>query len=254
MENQGLSIDLSGKTALVTGGTGKLGAVICKTLAKCGANIGIQTFSQIDKAKELKNEIESMGCKAGIVQADVTKQEGIEKIKQMMTDELVMPNILVNNAVIQYDWLSVLDQPLEDYVSQFESTVMHNVMMVKAFVPEMIKQQYGRIVITNTECSMQCKIGQSAYVSGKRGLDGLARILAKEVGEHQITVNQVAPGWIIDESKEENDKGYIAEVPLNRRGHAEDIANAVAFLSSDLANFITGLYMPVAGGNVMAAI
>ncbi|GJM75524.1 hypothetical protein HMSSN036_77400 [Paenibacillus macerans] len=89
-------------------------------------------------------------------------------------------------------------------------------------------------------------------------MDGVYRVLAKEVGEHQITVNQVAPGWTISERErnleERNDSAYIAGVPLKRRGEDQDIANAVAFLASDLAGFITGAYIPVSGGNVMPAI
>ncbi|MNI75012.1 3-oxoacyl-[acyl-carrier-protein] reductase FabG [compost metagenome] len=89
-------------------------------------------------------------------------------------------------------------------------------------------------------------------------MDGVYRVLAKEVGEHQITVNQVAPGWTISEKDRNagdlNDASYVVQVPLKRRGEDQDIANAVAFLASDLASFITGAYIPVNGGNVMPAI
>jgi 3-oxoacyl-[acyl-carrier protein] reductase len=105
---------------------------------------------------------------------------------------------------------------------------------------------------------MQNFPNQSAYVSGKRGMDGVLRVLAKEIGEHQITVNQVAPGWMISDkyrgTPEEIQPEYSANVPLKRRGYDQDIANAVAFLASDLAAFITGAYIPVSGGNVMPAI
>lgn len=99
---------------------------------------------------------------------------------------------------------------------------------------------------------------QSAYVAGKRGMDGVYRVLAKEVGEHQITVNQVAPGWTISERERTNGMAesddYIKLVPLKRRGTDQEIANAVAFLASDLASFISGAYIPVNGGNVMPTI
>lgn len=104
---------------------------------------------------------------------------------------------------------------------------------------------------------MQMFPTQSAYASGKRGMDGVLKVLAKEVGEHQITVNQVAPGWMISDRFRENpvdDSEYAAKVPLRRRGSDEDIANAVAFLASDLAGFITGVYLPVCGGNEMPCI
>jgi 3-oxoacyl-[acyl-carrier protein] reductase len=122
----------------------------------------------------------------------------------------------------------------------------------------MIARKWGRVVAINTECSMQCTPNQSAYVSGKRGMDGVLRVLAREVGEHNVTVNQVAPGWMIsDRAREtgtEYQEGYAKNVPMKRRGDDQDIANAVAFLASDLADFITGVYLPVCGGNVMPGI
>jgi 3-oxoacyl-[acyl-carrier protein] reductase len=135
---------------------------------------------------------------------------------------------------------------------------MQNVIMAKAFIPYMIEKKYGRFIGINTECSMQNFPTQSAYVAGKRGMDGIFRILAKEVGEHQITVNQVAPGWTISdrdrEAGTERSAEYDAKVPLKRRGTDQEIANVVAFLASDLASYITGAYIPVCGGNVMPAI
>ena len=120
-----------------------------------------------------------------------------------MRDEIVKtlgtPQIIVNNAVVQYSWTSVLDQAIDDYESQFQSCVLQNVLMAKAFVPSMIEANYGRVIGINTECAMQTFKNQSAYVAGKRGMDGIFRVLAKEIGEHQITVNQVAPGWTISE-------------------------------------------------------
>jgi len=128
--------------------------------------------------------------------------------------------------------------------------------MAQAFVPGMIAKKWGRVIAINTECAMQNHPTQSAYVSGKRGMDGVLRVLAREVGEHGITVNQVAPGWMVSETRPEQGRPdwYRNGVPLRRFGHDQDVANAVAFLASDLAGFITGVYLPVCGGNVMPAI
>jgi 3-oxoacyl-[acyl-carrier protein] reductase len=130
--------------------------------------------------------------------------------------------------------------------------------MARAFVPDMIRRRYGRIIAISTECAMQLLPGQSAYVAGKRGMDGVLRVLAREVGAHQITVNQVAPGWTItDYVRQEGTQrqaAYESAVPLKRRGEDQDIANVVAFLASDLAGYITGAFIPVCGGNVMPAI
>jgi 3-oxoacyl-[acyl-carrier protein] reductase len=177
-------------------------------------------------------------------------------MRDLVLEKLGAADIIVNNAVIQYNWTSVLEQPAEDYESQFQSCVLHNVYMVQAFVPSMIESGWGRVISINTECSMQNFERQSAYTSGKRGMDGVLRVLAKEVGAHGITVNQVAPGWTISEKSEATkaDEHYWSKVPMQRRGTAQEIANTVLFLASDLASYITGAYIPVCGGNVMPTI
>ncbi|WP_440109035.1 SDR family NAD(P)-dependent oxidoreductase [Paenibacillus sp. QZ-Y1] len=253
-----MQLNLTGKTALVTGATGQLGRVIARTLANCGANLAIHYINNETKARELQGEIEAIGRQAVIVQGDITKQETAFQIRDEIQSSLGGVDIVVANAVIQYEWTTVLEQSPEDYLSQFESCVMQNVYLAKAFIPYMQEVKGGRFIGINTECAMQNFATQSAYTAGKRGMDGLYRVLAKEVGEHQITVNQVAPGWTISErdrsSESVNDEAYTRTVPLKRRGEDQDIANAVAFLASDLSSFITGAYIPVSGGNVMPAI
>ena len=251
-----LSIDLSGHLAVVTGGSGQLGRVMVRTLARCGAGVAIHYHRNAAGASALLEEARALGVPAAIFQADVTCEEDVLRMRDAVTAEMGAPDIIVNNAVIQYAWTGVLEQPLEDYESQFRSCVIHNLLMARAFVPAMIEKGWGRVIAINTECAMQNFPGQSAYVAGKRGMDGLLRVLAKEIGPHQITVNQVAPGWMVSENVPAGpgDEGYTRSVPLRRRGHDQDIANLVAFLASDLAGFITGQYISVSGGNVMPAI
>ena len=193
------------------------------------------------------------------MQADVTDKQSVLALRDQVVQGLGTADIIVNNAVSQSPWKSVLEQSPEAYQSQFQSSVLHNVLMVQAFVPGMIDgASGGRIIGINTECAMQNFPTQSAYVSGKRGMDGVLRILAKEVGAHGITVNQVAPGWTISDndraSGSEAQPEYEKSVPLGRRGTDQEIANVVAFLASDLSSYITGAYVPVCGGNVMPAI
>lgn len=253
-----LNLDLTNKTALITGATGQLGRVMARTLALCGADIVIHYNQNQAKAEELADELKDMGRQAFLVQADVTKLEAVMNMQKAVFEQGKPVDILVANAVIQYPWTSVLEQPIEDYVSQFESCVLQSVHLAKAFLPAMIERKSGRMIGINTECAMQNAVHQSAYVAGKRGMDGVYRVLAKEVGAHQITVNQVAPGWTISErdreTGSERNEGYESTVPLKRRGTDQEIANAVAFLASDLASFITGAYIPVSGGNVMPTI
>ncbi|RKP56852.1 SDR family oxidoreductase [Cohnella endophytica] len=253
-----MQIDLKNKTALITGATGQLGRVMARTLAECGANIAIQYRNNEAKANELLDEIHAYGVRATIVQGDITSLQSILAMKETVQDQLGSVDIVVANAVVQYQWTSILEQAPEDYESQFESCVMQSVYLAKTFAPAMIERKWGRFIGINTECSMQNFPSQSAYVAGKRGMDGVYRVLAKEIGEHQITVNQVAPGWTISdrdrENKTEHSESYEQTVPLKRRGTDQEIANVVAFLASDLASFITGAYVPVSGGNVMPSI
>ena len=200
-----------------------------------------------------------MGRRAIVAAADITDKASVFALRDAVVAGLGVADILVNNAVSQYQWTTILEQAPEDYESQFRSSVLHNVLMAQAFVPGMIAQgKGGRIIGISTECAMQNNPTQSAYISGKRGMDGVLRVLAKEIGAHGITVNQVAPGWTIsDQDRElgrEEQPGYSAPVPLKRRGTDQEIANVVAFLASDLASFVSGVYLPVCGGNVMPAI
>ncbi|WP_372634614.1 SDR family NAD(P)-dependent oxidoreductase [Cohnella sp.] len=253
-----MKIDLGTRTALVTGATGQLGRVMARTLAQCGANVAIHYRGNEDQARALQEELTGLGARSAIVKADITDWQSIADMKQELEAKLAPIDIVVANAVAQYQWTSILEQPPEDYASQFDSCVMQSVYLAKAFAPGMVERKWGRFVGINTECAMQNFPTQSAYIAGKRGMDGIYRVLAKEIGEHGITANQVAPGWTISERDRENhterNEAYEQSVPLRRRGTDQEIANAVAFLASDLASFITGAYIPVNGGNVMPAI
>ncbi len=253
-----MQIDLSKKTALVTGASGELGRVIARTLAACGADIAIHYHASAANAQKLRDEIVATGRRAEIFQADIAQQHEVFQMRDAIFQQLEAPHIVVANAVVQYDWTSVLQQDIADYESQFRSCVLQSVLLAKAFVPTMIERNGGRLIAINTECAMQCTPSQSAYVAGKRGLDGVMRVLAREVGAHSITVNQVAPSWTISDKDRaagtQSQPDYERGVPLQRRGEDCDIANAVAFLASDLARFITGVYLPVCGGNVMPTI
>jgi len=254
-----LTLDLTGKICVVTGATGQLGRVMARTFARCGADVAINYLKNQQMAEQLVAEITAMGCRAIAVQADVTDKASVLALRDAVQNGLGEADVIVNNAVIQYTWVSVLEQGLEDYEGQFRSCVLHNVLMAQAFVPGMIAGgKGGRVIGINTECAMQNFPSQSAYVAGKRGMDGVLRVLAKEVGPHGITVNQIAPGWTIsDRAREEGSEeqpGYSKSVPLGRRGTDQEIANVAAFLASDLSSFITGVYIPVCGGNVMPAI
>ena len=253
-----MQIDLSGKKALVTGGSGGLGRTIVRTLAECGADVAVHYNSDERSAEQLVTELRGLGRESAAFRCDITDFDSVKTMKNAVESSFGMPDILVVNAVIQYAWKPLLEQDIKDYYSQYESCVMQMVYMAKMFVPYMKERHYGRIIVMNTECAVMAEPTCSAYTSAKRGLDGIVRVLAKEVGSDGITINQIAPGWTITDKERANGVNaapeYVSSVPLARRGTDRDIANMAAFLASDLAAFTTGAFIPVAGGRVMPAI
>lgn len=253
-----MTINLSGQTALVTGASGDLGRVISRSLAACGADVAVHYHSNVDSAASLVAEIEGMGRRALAVQGDVSDRESVAAMRAAIEDTLEAPSIVVLNAVSKYTWKPVLEQPLEDFEDQFQSCVAQTVLVTQAFAPAMVTRGSGRIIGISSEAALQCYTLHSAYAAGKRGMDGVLRCLAREVGPHGVTVNQVAPGWVVTDRDREAGKevheGYASAVPLRRRGDDTDIAHAVTFLASEQAGFITGAFLPVCGGNVMVGI
>jgi 3-oxoacyl-[acyl-carrier protein] reductase len=250
-----LTLNLEGKIAVVTGATGQIGRVLARNFAACGADVAIQYATNKAMADTLTGEITAMGRRAVAVRADITREASVSEMRDVIKASLGDADIVVNNAVIQYGWTSILAQDAADFQSQFDSCVMQSVLTAKAFLPAMTAKGAGRFIGVNTECSSLCNANSGAYAAAKRGMDGLYRVLAKEVGATGVTVNQVAPGWTISdrdrEAHTEFDPAYAANVPLKRRGTDQEIANAVMFLASGLASFITGVCIPVCGGAVM---
>jgi 3-oxoacyl-[acyl-carrier protein] reductase len=253
-----IPLDLSGKIALVTGGSSDLGKVMVRVLAQSGADVAIHYHNNRARAEKVGEEVTALGRRYCLVTGDIADASAIAAMKESVVKELGAPDIVVTNANNANPWKPVLEQSVDNYEGQFRSTVLQNVLMAQAFVPAMIEKKWGRVIAISTECVMQVLPTQSTYVAGKKGMDGLLRILAKEIGLHGITVNQVAPGWTISERDRlagaEKQEHYDQHVPLRRRGEDTEIAHAVAFLASDLASFITGVYLPVCGGNVMPSV
>jgi 3-oxoacyl-[acyl-carrier protein] reductase len=250
------TIDLSGKLAIITGASGELGRVMARTLAKAGADIAVHYHGSADKAARLVAELTELGVRARAYQADVGNPDSVFAMQKKVQAELGDPDIVVANAVSQiFPWESVLKEDVADYEDQFRTCVLHNVNMAKAFIPAMQAKKRGRYIGINTEVHTQLLPTQSAYASGKHGMNAVLRVLAKEAGPDQITVNQVAPGWTISERYRTEgtagDEQYVAGIPLRRRGTDQEVANLVLFLASDLASYITGAFIPVSGGNVM---
>jgi 3-oxoacyl-[acyl-carrier protein] reductase len=253
-----LHIDLSGKTALLTGASGQLGRVMARTLAVSGADLILHYHRDEAGAKRVEREVIEAGRRAVLVQADVGDERSVRDMAAAARATLGDPDIVVINAVQDiHPWSTVLEESIEDYESQFRTCVLQAVLLTKAFVPALRAKGWGRIIGVNTECTMQMFETHSAYVAGKRGMDGVLRVLAREIGRFGITVNQVAPGWTIsdrDRARPADDASYREAVPLRRRGTDQEIANVVAFLASELASYVHGAFVPVCGGNIMPTV
>jgi len=257
MEYKG--IDLSGRIALVTGGAGEIGRVICRTLAAYGADVIVNYMSSEKKAEDLCEEIRGMGRRAIAIKADITNEESVIAMREKAAAELGMPDIIVNNALTPAPSCGpIIKANLDAFQKNFEGCVIQNVVMAKVFVPHMIEQKWGRVIAINTECAILCDPGYGSYSTAKKGMDATLRILAKEIGHSGVTVNQVAPGWTVTEKVREQNivdpPEYVKRVPLGHRGCDQDIANAVAFFASEMSSFITGVYLPVSGGIVMPGL
>ncbi len=253
-----IPIDLSGRIAVVTGASGQLGRVMARTLAAAGADVAVHYYRDKESAEKLREELAGTGRRSGVYQADVRERDSVMAMRDAVKNELGDADIIVNNAFGGAKWLPVLEQTTETYELEFRVAALQNVYMAQAFVPAMIGKKWGRVIGISTECAFDCYPATSSYAGAKRAMGGVLRALAREVGGHRITVNEVAPGWTITEKERAggvgDDAAYVKNVPLKRRGTDQDVANAVLFLASGLASFVTGLFLPVTGGKVMPRI
>jgi 3-oxoacyl-[acyl-carrier protein] reductase len=208
-----LSSDLTGHVALITGATGELGRVLVRTLAERGADIAVHFHSNASKAAELVAEIDNTGRRSFAVQGDVSDEESVSAMRAAIEEKLGAPDIVVLNAVSKYTWKPVLEQPLADFEDQFRSCVAQAVLVSQAFAPAMVARGSGRIIAISSEAALQCYTLHSAYAAGKRGMDGVLRCLAREVGPHGVTVNQIAPGWVVTDKIAKREKSSTRVMP-----------------------------------------
>ena len=250
-----ISIDLSRRVALVTGATGELGRSISRTLAACGANVAIHYYRSGDAAQTLCNELRAAGADACVVSGDIADFIAVEAMREEISAALGAVDIVVNNAVTWFEEGPVVAQSEDQFNRVYRSSVLQGWATAKVFSKSMIDHRWGRIISLGTEVTSQALINRAPYTAAKCAMDGMMRSLARELGEHGITVNQVAPGWMItDKDRRDRDEvqpEYERGVALRRRGYDQDVANLIAFLASDLAGFITGVRVPVCGGNIM---
>lgn len=247
-------MDLSGKVAIVTGSSRGIGRAIALKLARLGAKLVVNYRTNREAALEVVKEIWSQGGECIAVQADVRMAEEAQKLIKAAQETYGRVDILVNNAGTRRDSLLVRMSEA-DWDLVLDTNLKGAFHCAKAVQRPMMRQRYGRIVNISSVSGVVGNAGQTNYSAAKAGLIGFTKALAKEVGSRNLTVNAVAPGYVPTDLtanlSEELVERAIEATPLGRMGTPEDIANAVAFLVSDEASFITGQTLCVDGGMSM---
>jgi len=245
--------DLSGKVAIVTGTSRGLGQYFGRALAKAGADLVI-TSRDPGRLTAFKDEIEGLGRKALPVKLDVLNESDIEGMVRAAMDEYGQIDILVNNAGITRDGL-IARMSENDWDSVLNTNLKGAFLCSKAVTRTMMKKRWGRIINVSSVVGFVGNGGQVNYAAAKAGLTGLTKSMARELAGRNITVNCVAPGYIVtdmtDGLTEDVQETLKAQIPLGILGTPEDVAAAVAFLASADSNYVTGQTLHVNGGMYM---
>ena len=241
-------MDLSGKVAIVTGSARGIGREIALRLAEAGANIVI---SDIADAEPVAEEIKKMGRQSLAVMTDVTSASDVAGLVEKATDKFGRIDILVNNAGIARDQL-LMRMSDEDWEAVLNVNLKSVFLCTRAVLRHMVKQRWGRIISISSIVGIVGNPGQANYASAKAGIIGFTKTIAREVGSRGITVNAIAPGFIVSKMTEqlsEEQKGeMLKRIPLGSLGTPRDVAEAVAFLASEEARYITAQVLGVDGG------
>ncbi len=247
--------DLRGKVALVTGGSRGIGRAIAIRLAQSGAKIAFAYRGNHDAAQATLGDLKGGGAHAMAVAGDVAQAEDVNRVVEATLSAFERIDILVNNAGITRDTL-LLRMSEDDFDVVLETNLKSTFLMTKAVMRGMIRQRAGRIVNISSVAGVIGNPGQANYSASKAGIIGFTRSVAREVASRGITANVVAPGFIEtdiwSQTSEQAKQAVLGIIPLGATGKPEDVAEAVAFLASDAARYITGQVINVDGGIVMA--
>lgn len=243
---------LTGKVAIVTGASKGLGASIAIKLAEEGAQVAVNYLHNHENAKRVVDTIHSFGGQAKAFRYDVTDKDQVQMFYSEVTRLLGSADILVNNATGIQPLIRIEDQTWQDHLNQLLFFVKAPVLLLQAALPSLKSKGYGRIINIGSEVAELGNAEFSHYTAAKAAMLGLTRSWATELGSSGITSNLIAPGWIPVERHEgipvASLEEYKTSVPLRRQGIPDDVAEAVAFLASDQAGFITGQRLAVNGG------
>lgn len=245
-------MDLKNKVAIITGSRRGIGKAIALAFAKAGANVVVSDIN-LDDCNKVVEEIKAIGKKGLAVKADVSNPEDVSKMINLTTEKFGKVNILVNNAGI-YMQKSLTDVTEQDFDRILDINLKGVFLCSKAAVPEMIKQGKGKIINITSIAGQVGFANSSAYCASKGAIINITKELALELAQYKINVNAIGPGVIETDMTKDllEDKAIketlLANIPLNRIGEPEDIANAALFLASDNSDYITGITLFVDGG------
>jgi 3-oxoacyl-[acyl-carrier protein] reductase len=249
--------DLTGKVALVTGGSRGLGRAIALAFARQGADVAVNYRGNADAAAEVVSQIRSMGRGAIPVQGDTSAgREACEAIVKATLDEFGKVDILVNNAGITRDNL-IMRMDEEEWESVIDTNLGGPFWMTRAIARPMLKARSGRIINMSSVAGRMGNVGQANYASAKAGLIGLTKSVARELASRGITCNALAPGLIQTELTADLNQAardfVINSTPLGYIGSVEDVAAAAVYFASDDARYVTGQVLGVDGGMMMGS-
>ncbi len=245
-------MDFSGKTAVITGSARGIGKAIALRLAESGANIVLNDIQAAAATlEETAAEVRALGVKAFAVTADVSSAEDVNRLIDTAAKESGRVDILVNNAGVTRDALT-MRMTDEQWDTVINIDLKSAFLCTRAALKYMVKQKYGKIVSIASVVGLMGNAGQANYSAAKAGIIGLTKSIAKEVGSRGITANAIAPGYIETKMTEALDEksrlSFTDKIPLKSLGTPRDVAEAVAFLVSDEARYITGQVLGVDGG------
>lgn len=251
-----MEAELEDEIALVTGSSRGIGAATARKLAERGANVIVNFRSSEDAALSIAEDIRDEGSDALVIQADVTNPEAVEDMVDEVESTWGSVDILVNNANIPFARKPIADMEWEEFHTKIENELKAAFIVSKSVLPGMVEQEHGRLVYVSSGLSKSPSTGTAAHGTAKSGLNAFTKYVAEEYGEYGITANTVSPGLVETDATadriDEEVRGYMAKTtPLGRIAQPEDVATTIVAFAGEPAQFVTGTYTPVNGGNTM---
>lgn len=247
-----MKIDLTGKTAVIVGGSGGLGEAMAYSLSEAGASIAL-VARNATKLATIRNTIARTGGKVDFFTADVTEEADVERIRGQINERFGAPQILINSAGVNIR-KNLVDFTLAEFRSVVDSSLISTFLACRAFAPGMMGRGYGRIINMTSIMAHISLPGRTAYSSAKASLLGFTKSLALELADQGVTVNGISPGPFGTEmnapvmNNPEANRQFLASLPVGRWGRVEEIGALACYLCSEQAGFITGADILIDGG------